>query len=179
MYNNLVTIEAQPMQEFPTSQYFVKLEAIPSPNETTQNEIKQRVKFGVLIFLPAVILSIVALCLKESKNGPTDALVWMNVNFWSGLVYLANILTTSTKLKDYLTDQISDQSIKFMKVCKLWMFYVISHVLDNFLYFWAFYGFMILISGADNFDGHKSLQIILGILSVVEALYFLFVTPKL
>jgi len=173
------TPEAQQDYQLPTSQYFVKFEVIPSPNETTEIEINKRYKFGTLLFIPIIILNIAVLA-KGLTDGQNYTFIWMNVNVYLSIIYVMSVAIASIasiKLKNYADVLTSDVSIKFMQVCKIWIVYGFSHLLDMFLFVWGACGFAILVS--NDFSSSRGLQIILGILSVTEYLYFLCVTPKL
>lgn len=163
------------------SQYFVKFETLPIPNNKTRIEILSRAKFALPLFIVLLILNFVVLFIKSTTKGPNDAQIWSILNLIFCTFYVSNVSSCGQNIKKYIEDfiiqtQLSDMSDQFIIISKVWFSYAMTYFCDYMLSFWSLYGLLILIDTTENFRNSRPLQIFIAILASVEFCYFYFVS---
>lgn len=160
-------------QEQQNSQYFIKFEILPIPNQQTITEIYKKQKFGTITFVVLGIMSLISICV-VSTHAPKEGINLLITQFLFCVIYIIIINNTALKLNEY--DKVSsnnfDKSVQLMKIFNVWLYYAAVCTFDIFGYFLSINGILLLIIYNEEFSKYKNMITFISIISIFELLYF-------
>lgn len=154
------------------SQYFIKLEIIPIPNQKTMVGIYNKCKYGGVYIFLLEILTLVSFFLIP-QDSPAIGSNWLIAQFVIGFIYLSLILNNGKQLIQYeksVMDNL-DRSTQFIKICKVWITYLFVYILEIVCYTWSIYGVIILRTYGNQF---KNCNVIVGFMITIAVLEFVY-----
>lgn len=150
------------------SQHFIKLEALPVPNDATIAKIEKKCLYGAIFYMCMAISNIVmiSVCPVDTNTGYLN---WIIIYLTFILLQLLTFSTmVSTKKKFVAELEITQR--KMIQSAKLWGYKFMSYIFDMVMDYMAYYGIFCAIFG--SLSGNKIYRNYVIVVSVIQIMYY-------